>query len=85
MAIKVDFPKTLAPEARFFDRRYIAAGASTTLILPLRPDGTRTTQYDSAARLGVYAWTGKHWELKGDYNSRLEARSAAARLRKNSK
>jgi hypothetical protein len=31
-----------------------------------------------------YAWTAKHWELKGDYNSRLEARSAAARLRKNS-
>jgi hypothetical protein len=82
MASKVAFLKTLKPEMRFFDQRFIAGRASTTLILPLTPKGEQTTQYDPIARLGVYAWNTDHWEFKGDYGSRREARSAAARLRK---
>lgn len=81
---KPEFPKILAPEMRYFDRRWIAGDFSKTLILPLGPDGERIPQDDPQARLGLYAWNGKQWELEGVYNSRREARSAANRLRKNS-
>jgi len=84
MPSNVHFPKTLKPEMRFFDRRWIAGRESRTLIYPLGPDGKQTTQYDPAARLGVYIWSSNHWEFRGDYGSRTEARFAAARLRKNS-
>jgi hypothetical protein len=76
------FPEILKPEMRFFDQRWIAGRMSRTLILPLGPDGKRTTQYDPKARFGVYGWDGKNWKLKAKCDSRLEARSAAAALRK---
>jgi hypothetical protein len=82
MPNKVHFPKTLKPEMRFFDRRWIAGRGSRTLIYSLGPDGKQTTQHDPAARLGVYVWSGNHWEFNRDYDSRIEARAAAARLRK---
>jgi hypothetical protein len=82
---KPEFPKTLKPEMRYFDQRFIAEKASTTLILSLKPDGTQTNQYDPTASFGVYAWTGEHWKLEDRCDSRSQARSAAARLRKNSK
>jgi hypothetical protein len=84
MPSKIEFPKTLAPEGRFFDRRFIKEDMSKTLIWPLNPEGTRTTQYDPTACLGVYVWVGKHWELEGVYNTRREAKSTQRRLRKNS-
>jgi hypothetical protein len=82
--LKAEFPKILSAEMRFFDRRWTAGALSKTLILALRSDGTRTTQYDPLAHLGVYVWGGKHWELKGVYNSRREARFVVNRIRKNS-
>jgi hypothetical protein len=69
---------------RFFDRRWVAGDFSKTLILPLRSDGRQTTQHDPKARLGLYIWEGKMWQLEGIYYSRQEARSPANRVRKNS-
>jgi len=85
MPSKVDFPKTMKEEMRFFDRRSIGERGSMTMIYPLLPDGSRGTQYDEKARLGVYFWNKEagHWEFEDEYKSRSEARSAAARLRKN--
>src|SRR6516225_11295959 len=78
MSDRVEFPKTLPPEMG----RWKAGRISKTLILSLRPDGSRTTQRDPTARFGVYEWTGKNWEWKGTYNSRREARLAAKHIRK---
>lgn len=74
---EIEFPKTLAPEMQFFD----PGASSKTLILSLRSDGTRTTQSDPKARLGLYIWDGESWQLKGIYRSRQKARSAANRAR----
>jgi hypothetical protein len=78
---EIEFPQTLAAEMQFLDWNWIAGGLSKTLILSLRSDGTRTTQSDPKARLGLYIWDGERWQLKGVYRSRQKAKSAANRAR----
>jgi hypothetical protein len=91
MVSEAGFPKTLPYIGTVLGRRALAKPApglftyrpsSQTEILSLRPDGTRTTQDDPKARLGVYVWSGNHWELEEVYNTRREARNAAARIRR---
>jgi hypothetical protein len=80
--LEIEFPKTLESEFQFFDWRSIPGESSMTLILSLRADGTRTTQSDPNARLGLYVWDGERWQLKGVYRSSQKAKSAANRARK---
>ena len=80
--LEIEFPQTLESEFQFCDWRSIAGDSSKTLILSLRSDGTRTTQSDPKARLGLYIWDGERWQLKGVYGSRKKAKSAARRARK---
>jgi len=82
MLSKMDFPETLPHIGTVLGRRWISERHSKTEILSLRPDGTRTTQDDPTARLGVYVWRGKSWKLESVYNSRREAQSAATRIRR---
>jgi hypothetical protein len=78
---RAPFPEILPYVSTVLKRRRIAGRLSTTEILSLRPDGTRTTQYDPAAQFGIYTWGGQHWKLMEICNSRREARDAAARIR----
>ncbi len=82
MPSRANFPKTLPYIGTILGRRALGKPtpglltyrpSSKTEILSLRPDGTRTTQDDPTARLGVYVWNGKCWELKEVYHSRREA------------
>jgi hypothetical protein len=76
--MSAEFPKTLKPEPRYFDRRYIAGKWSTTLTLRSDWEG-RTT---GKVRFGLYGWNGKGRTLDSIHDSRDEARKGAAHLRR---